>query len=172
MIPHVSEIDQGLHAPTKIPKKIEMIKEDSAPPPSVGVVGMGGMTGGSANGVLGGIPGGFGAAPAPKVTAAPVKPVGPARISGGVMAGTIIEKTQPVYPPIARAAHVSGAVVLHAIIGKNGSIQNLQVISGPEMLRASALDAVQHWRYKPYLLNGEPTEVDTTITVNFNFGGN
>ena len=110
--------------------------------------------------------------PAPKVTAAPVKPTGPARISGGVMAGTIIEKTQPVYPPIARAAHVSGAVVLHAIIGKSGTIQNLQVISGPEMLRASALDAVQHWRYKPYLLNNEPTEVDTTITVNFNFGGN
>jgi protein TonB len=88
------------------------------------------------------------------------------------MAGTIIEKTQPLYPPIARAAHVSGAVVLHAIIGKNGTIQNLQVISGPEMLRASALDAVAHWRYKPYLLNNEPTEVDTTITVNFNFGGN
>ncbi len=86
------------------------------------------------------------------------------------MAGSIIEKTTPIYPPIARAAHVSGAVVLHAIIGKNGAIQNLQVISGPEMLRASALDAVAHWRYKPYLLNGEPTEVDTTITVNFNFG--
>ena len=58
--------------------------------------------------------------------------------------------------------------MLHAIINKNGTIANLQVISGPEMLRASAVDAVQHWRYKPYLLNNEPTEVDTTITVNFN----
>jgi protein TonB len=87
------------------------------------------------------------------------------------MAGTILEKTQPVYPPIARAAHVSGAVVLHAIIDKNGNIKNLQAISGPEMLRGAALDAVQHWKYKPYLLNNEPTEVDTTITVNFNFGG-
>ena len=86
------------------------------------------------------------------------------------MAGTIIEKTTPSYPPIAKAAHVSGAVVLHAIIGKNGAIQNLTVISGPEMLRASAVEAVQHWRYKPYLLNGDPTEVDTSITVNFNFG--
>jgi protein TonB len=76
-----------------------------------------------------------------------------------------------VYPPIARAAHVSGAVVLHAIISKTGTVQNLQVISGPEMLRASALDAVRNWRYKPYLLNGDPTEVETTITVNFNFGG-
>jgi protein TonB len=62
-------------------------------------------------------------------------------------------------------------VVLHAIIDKNGNIKNLQAISGPEMLRSAAIDAVQRWRYKPYLLNGEPTEVDTTITVNFNFGG-
>jgi protein TonB len=167
----VSEIDAGLHAPTKIPKKIEMLKEDAAPPPAVGgVVGMSGMSGGT--GGVGGVLGGIGpAAPAPKVSAAPPpKPAGPLHISGGVMAGTIIEKTQPLYPPIAKAAHVSGAVVLHAVISKSGTIQGLTVISGPEMLRASALDAVSHWRYKPYLLNNEPTEVDTTITVNFNFG--
>ena len=77
----------------------------------------------------------------------------------------------PTYPPIARAAHVSGTVVLHAIISKTGTIKNLQVISGPEMLRASAVDAVRTWRYKPYILNGEPTEVDTTVSVNFNMGG-
>ena len=63
------------------------------------------------------------------------------------------------------------AVVLHAIISKTGTIESLQVVSGPEMLRASALEAVRQWRYKPYLLNGEPTEVDTAITVNFSFGG-
>jgi protein TonB len=96
---------------------------------------------------------------------------GPARISGGVMAGQNLTKVAPVYPAEARAAHVSGAVVLHAIIGKDGTVENLTVISGPEMLRASALDAVRQWTYKPYLLNGEPTEVDTTITVNYNFGG-
>jgi len=61
--------------------------------------------------------------------------------------------------------------VLHAIISKTGTITNLQVISGPEMLRASAVDAVKTWRYKPYILNGEPTEVDTTVSVNFNMGG-
>jgi TonB family protein len=94
---------------------------------------------------------------------------GPQRIAGGVMAGAILSKTQPVYPDIAKAAHVSGAVVLHAIISPEGNVVNLQVISGPEMLRASALDAVQHWVYQPYLLNGEPTAVDTTITVNYNF---
>jgi protein TonB len=76
-----------------------------------------------------------------------------------------------VYPPIAKAAHVQGAVILHAIISKQGTIENLQVVSGPPMLTGSAMDAVRRWRYKPYLLNGEPTEVDTTITVNFTFGG-
>lgn len=95
---------------------------------------------------------------------------GPARISGGVMAGQLLNKVTPVYPPIARAAHVSGAVVLHAIISKDGTVGNLEAISGPEMLRVSALDAVRQWTYQPYLLNGEPTEVDTTVIVNFNFG--
>ncbi len=95
---------------------------------------------------------------------------GPARIAGGVMAGAILTKTQPVYPDIARAAHVSGAVVLHAIISPVGEVVNLQVISGPEMLRASALEAVRNWTYQPYLLNGEPTAVETTITVNYSFG--
>ena len=82
----------------------------------------------------------------------------------------LLSQPRPVYPPIARAAHVSGAVVLHAIISKSGSIERLEVVSGPEMLRASALDAVRQWKYKPYILNGDPTEVETTITVNFNFG--
>ncbi len=99
------------------------------------------------------------------------KPKGPTRVSAGVVAGLILSKTTPVYPPIAKAAHVSGTVVLHALISKTGTIDNLTVVSGPEMLRAAALDAVRQWRYKPYLLNGEPTEVDTTVTVNFNFGG-
>jgi len=114
--------------------------------------------------------GGMGTAPTP-VVKAPEKPKGPTRVSAGVVSGLILSKTQPVYPPIAKAAHVSGTVVLHALISKTGTIENLTVVSGPEMLRAAALDAVRSWRYKPYLLNGEPTEVDTTVTVNFNLGG-
>lgn len=165
----VSEIDQGLHAPTKIPKDIKMIKEEAPPPPSTGgVAGMSGMAGGAPGGIMGGVPGGTGG---PKINVEPPKPKGPTRISGGVMAGQILQKTTPVYPPIARAAHVGGTVVLHAIIGKDGSIQNLSVISGPPMLVGAATDAVKQWRYKPYLLNGDPTEVDTTITVNFNLNG-
>jgi len=80
-------------------------------------------------------------------------------------------KTQPIYPAIARAAHQGGTVTLHAIISKNGTIEQLSVISGPAMLQGAAMDAVKTWRYKPYLLNGEPTEVDTTIMVNFNLNG-
>jgi TonB family protein len=89
------------------------------------------------------------------------------RVSGGVMAGNILSKTQPVYPQEAKDAGVEGAVVLHATIGKDGTIAQLVVISGPEELQASALDAVKHWLYKPFLLNGEPTEVETTIEVNY-----
>jgi protein TonB len=161
------QVDTGFHAPTKIPKDINKVVE-AAPPPTTSVAGMGaGM--GSPAGAFGGVMGGMGTAPAPVVKVAP--PKGPTRVSGGVIAGNKLSGATPVYPPIAKAAHVSGAVVLHAVISKGGTIDNLQVISGPEMLRASALDAVRTWRYKPYLLNGEPTEVDTQITVNFNFGG-
>ena len=82
-----------------------------------------------------------------------------------------LQKTQPIYPPIAKAAHMQGTVTLHAIISKTGTIEKLEAISGPEMLKGAALDAVKSWRYKPYLLNGEPTEVDTTVIVNFNLNG-
>ena len=66
---------------------------------------------------------------------------------------------------------MQGTVTLHAIISKTGTIESLQAISGPEMLKGAALEAVKTWRYKPYLLNGEPTEVDTTVIVNFNLNG-
>jgi protein TonB len=89
------------------------------------------------------------------------------KVAGGVLAGQVLSKVAPVYPADAKAAHVEGAVVLRAIISKTGEVENLQVISGPKELMASALDAVRQWTYKPYLLNGEPVEVETTITVNY-----
>ena len=92
-------------------------------------------------------------------------------ISAGVATGMLIQKTMPVYPPIAKAARVQGTVVLQATISKLGTIQNLQVISGPAMLQQAALDAVRTWRYRPYLLNNEPVEVETTINVIFTLGG-
>ena len=91
------------------------------------------------------------------------------RVASGVIAGLALAQPAPVYPPIARAAHVQGVVILHALISRPGTIEDLQVISGPPMLQAAALDAVRQWRYRPYLLNGVPTEVETTINVNFTF---
>jgi protein TonB len=165
----VVSVDNGLHAPTKIPKDIKMVKEDAPPPPAgAGVAGMEGMAGGAPGGVFGGITGGTG----PAIHVAPPKPTGPARISGGVIAGNRIAFVEPQYPPIAKIAHMSGTVVLHAIISKSGSVQRLTVASSTNpMFNNYAIQAVQQWRYRPYLLNGDPTEVDTTITVNFALNG-
>jgi len=165
-------IQQGkMMAPTVIPKKVEMIKEEELPP-DVGAVGVlggvpGGIAGGSAGGVLGGIIGGVGSnmPPPPKAATSRI------RVGGNVQAAAIVRQVMPQYPPIAKTAHISGTVVLHAIIGKDGSVQDLQYMSGPPLLMKSALDAVKQWRYKPTMLNGEPVEVDTTISVVFTLGG-
>jgi protein TonB len=119
-----------------------------------------------------GIPGGlFGTgAGAPSVTVAPARKSEMPRLSLGVTAGLLLAPIQPVYPVIARAAGVQGTVVLEAIVTKAGKIESLHVVSGPPLLRGAALDAVAVARYKPYLLNGEPTEVQATITVVFKLG--
>jgi len=185
--PVVHLIKNGqMMAPTVIPKKIEMIKEEAAPP-DVGVSGgvVGGVAGGSAGGVLGGIIGGVGAggsaggvlggiiggvggAPPPPP---PPKAKGPLRVGGQVQAANLIRQVQPVYPPIAKTAHISGTVVLHAIISKEGAIEKLEYVSGPPLLMKNAMDAVSQWRYRPTMLNGEPVEVDTTVSVVFTLGG-
>jgi periplasmic protein TonB len=102
----------------------------------------------------------------------PPKPIGPTRIKQGriVTAASILSQTRPVYPTLARLAHVQGTVVLHAIIGGDGRVAQLEVMSGPPLLVQAALDAVKQWLYKPTLLNGDPVEVDTTITVTFTLG--
>jgi TonB family protein len=110
--------------------------------------------------------------PPPAIITAPItsghqQPNAPIKVAGGVLAGQIVSKVNPVYPQEAREQGIEGAVVLHAIIGRDGTVQELTVASGPEQLQASALEAVKQWVYKPYLLNGEPTEVETTITVNY-----
>jgi protein TonB len=99
------------------------------------------------------------------------RPVGPVRVSSGVSTGMLLAPIRPVYPAIARAAGVQGTVVLEAVISKSGRIESLHAVSGPAMLRQAALDAVSAARYRPYLLNGQPTEVETTITVVFTLGG-
>ena len=92
---------------------------------------------------------------------------GPVRVSGLVVEGMLIEKQMPVYPAIAKATRTEGTVVLQATISRSGTIENLRVASGPGLLQQAALDAVKTWRYRPYLLNGEPVEVETTVNVVF-----
>ncbi|HEY3928992.1 MAG TPA: energy transducer TonB [Candidatus Koribacter sp.] len=163
-----SDLNNGqLRQPTAIPKKVAMIKEDEAPPATSGVMGgvAGGVPGGQMGGVIGGI---ISSTPVavPKV-ATPQK----IRVSQGVSEGLLLHKVTPNYPPLAKQARIQGSVVLQATIGKDGSIQGLRVVSGHPMLTGAALDAVKQWKYKPYLLNGEAVEVETTVQVNFTLSG-
>jgi protein TonB len=132
-----------------------------------GVVGgvPGGVPGGQMGGVIGGI---ISSTPmaVPKV-ATPQR----VRVSQGVSQGLLIRKVQPTYPPLARQARIQGQVMLQALISKDGSIENLRLISGHPMLAPAALEAVKQWKYKPYMLNGEPVEVETTVQVNFTLAG-
>lgn len=106
------------------------------------------------------------------VNGANVRTINRVNISGGVAVGMLLSHVQPVYPTDAKQAHVSGTVVLQAVIGRDGSLQDLRVVQAPAAsLAASALIAVSQWKYRPYLLNGQPVEVDTTINVVFKLGG-
>lgn len=109
--------------------------------------------------------------PHPNVAVASTRANQPLHISSGVSAGMLIAPIRPVYPAIARSAHIEGTVVVAAIISRTGTIEGLRVISGPLMLQNAAIDAIRAARYQPYRLNGEATEVQTTITVNFRIGG-
>jgi len=160
-------VNNQLRTPTKIPQKVQIIKEDEAPPPMTsGVVG--GVPGGP--GQIGGVIGGI-------ISSTPVavpKVATPTRIrvSSGVTQGLLVRRVEPQYPQMAKIARVQGAVVLAAVIGKDGAIQNLHVVStASPLLNGAAMEAVKQWKYKPYILNGEPVEVDTNITVNFTLSG-
>jgi protein TonB len=91
-------------------------------------------------------------------------------VSAGLMAGHILSQQKPTYPDQARRAHVQGTVVLQAVIDKQGNITDLRVIGGPTLLQGSAMEAVKTWRYRPYVLNGEPVEVETQINVVYSMG--
>ena len=161
--PQVHLMDAGkLVTPKVIPKDIKIIKEDA--PDMSGMQGgvVGGVAGGQMGGVIGGVIGGVGAAPPPpKPTQQRI------RQGGQVQAAKLVNKVQPLYPPLARQTRISGTVRLHAIIAKNGSVEQLEVISGHPLLVQAALDAVRQWKYQPTTLNGENVEVDTTIDVIF-----
>jgi len=163
----VSQIVNGqLLAPSKIPKTVKMIKEEEAPSPAMGVAGgvVGGVPGGQSGGVIGSlISAANHSSTAPKAEEIPKRLV----VSQGVSLGMLQNQIEPVYPMIARRARVQGRVTLRAVISAQGTIESLQVIDGHPMLVSAALDAVKQWHYKPYMLSGQPVEVETTVFVNF-----
>ena len=116
-----------------------------------------------------GVPNGLGDA-IPAITPKPPAPTHPLRISHWAE-GNLVYRVQPTYPPIARQARIQGPVQLRAIISKSGTIERLTVESGHPMLSGAAIEAVRQWRYRPYLLNDEPVEIETEITVNFVLSG-
>ncbi len=176
------QFDAGrLMAPRQIPQKVAIIEEDELPPPVSGAVGVvggvpGGVPGGTPGGVIGGIIGSVPTAapppPPPKVEEKP-KPVEPKRIrvGGRVQEAKLRKRVMPVYPPLARQARIQGTVRLNAIIGIDGKVKNLTVVSGHPLLVPAAIEAVSQWEYEPTLLNGEPVEVVTIIDVNFTLSG-
>ena len=155
-------------APQAIPETIAILKETHAPPaPDLDRDGVRGATGDGRRGALDSIASAADAA-APPPRPAALKPL---RISHWAE-GNLVYRVQPLYPEIARQARIQGAVVLRAVVSKNGTIENLTTESGHPALAAAAINAVKQWRYRPYLLNNEPIEVETEITVNFVLGGN
>jgi protein TonB len=153
--------------PTRIPNGIPAPGDDA--PPTIGQSGpyIPGAPGqGSPDGVLNS----FGTTLRPVMPATPAA-APPVRISH-MDEGDLVRKTLPVYPPLARMARIQGQVVLQAVISKQGAIENLKVLAGHPMLVQAAMDAVRQWRYRPYVLNHEPVEVETQITVNFSLAGN
>lgn len=151
----------GPNVPTSVGCSVSKILE-RASMPGLGVAGMEGLGGTAA------LEGAVGSPYGPRN----IKMVAPNRVSitAGVATGMLLKKVAPEYPPIAKAARVQGTVVLQATISKAGAISDLHVVDGPPLLQSAALDAVKQWQYRPFLLNGEPVEVETTINVIFILG--
>ena len=148
-------------------------KAEQAPPPPVdtigGVVGgvPGGMVGGVSGGVLTAMPTSARSVPVLAKSAEPM-PVKRMRIASRIAEANLIHDVPPQYPPEAGRSRIEGTVVLMALIGTDGTVKDVRVESGLPLLAQAAIDAVKQWRYKPYLIDGEPVEVDSRITINFN----
>ena len=157
-----------LVAPPRIPRGVTPIT-DIGPPPGIGSNGP--QIPGSRTGIPGGIPFPVGEGMRPIIPVPPPVVLHHIRVSH-MSEGDLIRKVQPVYPPIARTAGIEGQVVLQAVISKEGTIENLHVVTGHPLLVRAAIEAVSQWRYRPYILNNEPVEVETQITVNFSLSRN
>lgn len=168
-------VEDAFQAPVEIPREILIDMDEVSPPGSLvagipgGVPGgiPAGVPGGIINGVFGGDPASLDPLPLPPAPAQ-VKPPQRVRVGGSVQHAVLIRHVRPRYPAPALQARIQGTVILEAIIGRQGWVKNLRVVSGHPLLIERALEAVRQWRYKPTLLNGMPVEVITRITVRFN----
>jgi len=162
--PSTSEvIGETVIAPIRIPTQVARVVEQVAPPPLNPGVSVPGGIGNDSHSAIVSVLSEHPYTPPPP----PIPTVSRAPVSGGVMAGYLISQVQPVYPPLAQRVHVQGTVVLSAVISRDGRIENLRVLSGHPLLAPAAIEAVRQWRYRPYLLTGQPVEVETQVTVNF-----
>jgi len=157
-----------LRMPARIPNGIPAAGDDGPPQGT----GLGSSTAGNTFGDPRALPSLFPSGTRPLMpVAVPPRATAPVRISR-MSEGDLVHKVLPTYPPLARSARIQGQVVLQAVISKQGAIEDLKVLGGHPMLVPAAIEAVRQWRYRPYILNDEPVEVETQITVNFSLGGN
>jgi protein TonB len=167
-VPRSAVLDLILRTPTRIPNGIPTTSDDGPPQ----ITGLGSSSIGDDVGDPRGIPNLLSSGSQPVVpVAAPPPRIAPLRISH-LSEGDLVRKVLPRYPPLARTARVQGQVVLQAVISKQGAIEDLKLLAGHPLLVPAAIEAVRQWRYRPYLLNNEPVEVETQITVNFSLAGN
>jgi len=164
------------YTPTSTGITAPVHKTQEAPPPPISTTG--GVLGGVSGAVVGGVPGGVfsetlnGAPSVPALAKSPVPmPVKRIRVAARVAEANLIHDVTPQYPPEAGRARLEGTVLLMAVIDKDGSVKDVRVESGLPILAQAAIDAVKQWRYKPYMIDGEPVEVDSRITINFTLSG-
>lgn len=163
--PSLPSMQQQIQAPARITSHIAQLTDSSDPSPAV-VTGLGLP---ADPGMPGGLP--LGPAKSPAVIMQKPAAKSPVPISSGVAAGQLLSPIRPIYPVIAKQARIQGTVIIEATISRQGAIDNLHVVDGPPLLRQAAVDAVANARYRPFLLNGEPVEVQTSIRVIFSLGG-
>ncbi|MCL5744657.1 MAG: energy transducer TonB, partial [Acidobacteria bacterium] len=167
-----------LAAPSRVPDRVADVVDEAGGPPAL--AGDGRMYSGPSSGIGGTVEGGLDygsrsviplppaerAVPMKTDTAATAR-IERIRLGGAVLEGKLVRKVMPVYPALARAARISGVVRLRGIVGTDGSIRNLEVVSGHPLLVEAAADAVRQWAYRPTMLNGMPVEVIAPIEVTF-----
>jgi protein TonB len=166
--PYIRPASDNLIEPASIPPDIARVVDD----PGTASIATAPVASGSIGSLLRALPGkrdddnGIAPPPPPPPPPPPVTAT-PIRVGGNVQRANLIQQVTPKYPDLARRARVQGAVIMEATIDRDGSVADLRVISGNPLLNQAAIDAVKEWKYKPTILNGEPIEVITTITVTF-----